>query len=581
MDITTPHTTTSRSTLAASRPRRRLLGIVVAAAATSALATTPAMAGNPHFIKNASPGISMQGSAMSCSFKEAGLASGSVETITCAATAEVSDSECVNGGGNTPSAANKHTVQTFVSASGEFKADRNGTGQGSVGARRSVRCGHRLLVPSRPDRHSRLRRLHQHPARRTPRAAPDSACLGCSPTSMRPLPRSSRTVASRGAARWAAPSTAGANRLPSRPSRAKIRPHGGRRVAVVGAGPAGLAALRALTARGLDATAFERGGRVGGVWTLEDRPTAAYRSLHLITSRAAHGVRRAPDAGRHAGLPEPRRGRALARGLRRALRPRRRGSASAPRSRPRGAQPGGGWEVETAGGDARALRRARRRQRPQRGGGVAEPAVPGLRRVRRRAAARARLRRRAGLRGPAGDGRRHGQQRDGHRHRPLALRRADAAVRAPRELGHPQAAARQARRPGHPAVGRRCTCRGGCASRSRRRCCKLTVGRPEDVGLPAPDGGLFQSHPTISDTIVSRIAHGRITPKPGIEALEPRRRALHRRHARGRRRDRLVHGLPRRRSRSSTRRSRRRTRRRCASTSASCTSTSPTCSSSG
>ena len=60
---------------------------------------------------------------------------------------------------------------------------------------------------------------------------------------------------------------------------------GERRVAVVGAGPAGLAALRALTARGLDAVAFERGGRVGGVWTLEDRPTAAYRSLHLITSR--------------------------------------------------------------------------------------------------------------------------------------------------------------------------------------------------------------------------------------------------------------------------------------------------------
>jgi hypothetical protein len=49
---------------------------------------------------------------------------------------------------------------------------------------------------------------------------------------------------------------------------------------------------------------------------------------------------------------------------------------------------------------------------------------------------------------------------------------------------------------------------------------KLTVGRPQDVGLPAPDGGLFQSHPTISDTIVSRIVHGEITPKPGIDALE-------------------------------------------------------------
>src|SRR3712207_3368741 len=59
------------------------------------------------------------------------------------------------------------------------------------------------------------------------------------------------------------------------------------RLAVIGAGPAGLAALRALTARGFDATAFERRPCVGGVWALRDdeRPTAAYRSLHLITSR--------------------------------------------------------------------------------------------------------------------------------------------------------------------------------------------------------------------------------------------------------------------------------------------------------
>ena len=60
-----------------------------------------------------------------------------------------------------------------------------------------------------------------------------------------------------------------------------------RRLAVVGAGPSGLAALRALGAAGIDAVAFERRPLIGGVWSLDhEQPTAAYRSLHLITSKA-------------------------------------------------------------------------------------------------------------------------------------------------------------------------------------------------------------------------------------------------------------------------------------------------------
>ena len=58
------------------------------------------------------------------------------------------------------------------------------------------------------------------------------------------------------------------------------------RIAIVGAGPSGLAALHALTAAGFDAVALERRSQIGGVWSLDGRSTAAYRSLHLITSRA-------------------------------------------------------------------------------------------------------------------------------------------------------------------------------------------------------------------------------------------------------------------------------------------------------
>jgi cation diffusion facilitator CzcD-associated flavoprotein CzcO len=48
---------------------------------------------------------------------------------------------------------------------------------------------------------------------------------------------------------------------------------------------------------------------------------------------------------------------------------------------------------------------------------------------------------------------------------------------------------------------------------------RLTVGPPERYGLPAPSRGLFQDHPTITDTVLSRISHGELTPKPGITTL--------------------------------------------------------------
>jgi hypothetical protein len=50
---------------------------------------------------------------------------------------------------------------------------------------------------------------------------------------------------------------------------------------------------------------------------------------------------------------------------------------------------------------------------------------------------------------------------------------------------------------------------------------RLTVGPPERYGLPEPTRGLFQDHPTITDTVLSRISHGELTPKPGISALAP------------------------------------------------------------
>src|SRR3954462_9156846 len=109
-----------------------ILSLAAVAAAAAALAVSPALAanGNPHFIKNASS-ATLSGSNLNCNFKEAGLASGSVETITCSATESVAY-ECVNGGGKNPAASNKKTFQTTVSKTGTFTADKNGNVVGSL-----------------------------------------------------------------------------------------------------------------------------------------------------------------------------------------------------------------------------------------------------------------------------------------------------------------------------------------------------------------------------------------------------------------------------------------------------------------
>jgi cation diffusion facilitator CzcD-associated flavoprotein CzcO len=59
------------------------------------------------------------------------------------------------------------------------------------------------------------------------------------------------------------------------------------KVAIVGAGPAGLAAGKALAERGLAFDWFEKGSMVGGLWRIDNDNggVAAYKTLHLNSSR--------------------------------------------------------------------------------------------------------------------------------------------------------------------------------------------------------------------------------------------------------------------------------------------------------
>jgi dimethylaniline monooxygenase (N-oxide forming) len=49
---------------------------------------------------------------------------------------------------------------------------------------------------------------------------------------------------------------------------------------------------------------------------------------------------------------------------------------------------------------------------------------------------------------------------------------------------------------------------------------RIGVGKVEDYGLPKPDHRIGEAHPTISADFLNRIAHGEMTWKPNVQALE-------------------------------------------------------------
>lgn len=60
-------------------------------------------------------------------------------------------------------------------------------------------------------------------------------------------------------------------------------------VCIVGAGPGGLSAARALKAQGLDYDQFERHTGVGGIWDMTNPGSPIYQSAHFISSRDLSG----------------------------------------------------------------------------------------------------------------------------------------------------------------------------------------------------------------------------------------------------------------------------------------------------
>ncbi|MBO2465108.1 flavin-containing monooxygenase [Actinomadura violacea] len=288
-----------------------------------------------------------------------------------------------------------------------------------------------------------------------------------------------------------------------------------RRVAVIGAGPAGLAAGKALRDAGVEAVLYERGDRPGGLWARGDL-SPAYASLHLNTSKGRTefadfpmprhwpdypsadmvGAYLADYAERFGVLPHIR--------------------FNSPVASVRRDGTGGPWTVTTESGDTErydAVVVANGHNR--------DPRWPD----------------------PAPPGDFTGVQMHAHSYRDAEVFRdrrvlvvgmgnsaMDIAVDASHVARGPVLLS--ARRGVHIVpkylFGRPADATGGALAalpwRTRQRVAetmlRLAVGRPQDYGLPAPSGGLFQNHPTISDTILHRLTHGEVEARPGIDRLD-------------------------------------------------------------
>ncbi|MEU2508384.1 NAD(P)-binding domain-containing protein [Streptomyces sp. NPDC007863] len=291
---------------------------------------------------------------------------------------------------------------------------------------------------------------------------------------------------------------------------------GSTRVAVVGAGAAGLAAAKALLDEGLDVTVLERGSRPGGLWAGDGAGAGgspAYDSLHLNTSKGRTQFADFPMPERWPDYPSA---ALVAEYLAEyadtfGVTARTRFGAEVTSVRRAGAH----WEV-TAGGvteayDAVVVANGHNR----------DPKWPS----------------------PAYPGSFDGVQMHAHDYRSpevFAGRRVlvvgmgnsamDLAVDASYVSEGPVLLS--ARRGTHIVpkylFGRPADATGGALAvlpwRLRQTVAqtvlRLAVGTPERYGLPRPAEGLFQDHPTISDTILHRLTHGEVVARPGVERLD-------------------------------------------------------------
>ncbi|MFI5924504.1 flavin-containing monooxygenase [Micromonospora sp. NPDC051543] len=290
------------------------------------------------------------------------------------------------------------------------------------------------------------------------------------------------------------------------------------RVAVIGAGAAGLATVKALRDAAVAVVGFEATDQVGGLWVYGAPDSPAYRTLHLNTSRgrtefADHPMPADwpdyPDHTRVAGYLADYADRF---GLRDAIRLRHTVERVVRR-------PDGTWTVTASGPDGpvevtvESVVVANGHNRVPR---LPEPSYPGT--------STAEQIHSHDYRGPEQlAGRRVLVVGGGNSAMDIAVDASYAAERTllslrrgvwvvPKHLlGRPSDTL-------NGALARRLPWR--LRQRISQTMISAAVGNPARYGLPAPTHGFLQDHPTLSDGLLSRLAHGDVEARPGVAALD-------------------------------------------------------------
>jgi dimethylaniline monooxygenase (N-oxide forming) len=291
------------------------------------------------------------------------------------------------------------------------------------------------------------------------------------------------------------------------------------KVGVIGAGCSGIAAVKALSEHGYDVEAFEKSDRVGGnwVWLNTNGMSSSYRSLHINTSRERMEFsdfpmpRSFPDFPHHTHIARYFDDYVDHFGFRDAIR----FETGVEHARRR---PDGVWELALDDGTTErydALLVANGHHWDKR---MPEPAFPGSESF-------------TGVQMHSHDY--TGEDPEFFRSRTVVVlgmgnSAMDIAVEASFSAERTYLAARRGAHILPKYLFGKPTDQLGASPKIpfevRRKLfqgmLRLYSGDMERYGLPRPDHRFGDAHPTISDDILSRVAHGEVVPKPNIARLE-------------------------------------------------------------